>query len=172
MTINDFEAWASLVSKLIDELSSQQYPSMGVNKLRQAVSNHDGLPSALKPLYTVCDGISLADVYNGYFIDSADRVVSAAKRGEPTLVEGKQSIAIQVFGSDGGGNRFALGINDFAVYYLPSSGAVINGTFVEDDVTNVCRMAGSLIEFLWLLKDDIEAFVHGNENHHYIGRCV
>lgn len=171
MTNNDFEAWAKLVSKLIDEFSSQQYSSMGVNKLRQAVSNHNGLVSALKPLYTVCDGISLPDVHNGYFIDSADRIISAAQRGEPTLVNGKQ-LEIQVFGSDGGGNRFALGINDFAVYYLPVSGAVINGTFIEDDVTNVCRMAGSLIEFLWLLKDDIEAFVHGNENYHYIGRCV
>lgn len=79
---------------------------------------------------------------------TAARVASVAERGEPTLVEGGRPIAIHVFGSDGGGGRFALGVSDGAVYYRPSS----------------------VSDFLDRLKTDIEAFVRGDRNHEYMAR--
>jgi hypothetical protein len=171
MKNNDFEAWADSIRQILDELASQpsDYP-LGSNELREKSASHEGLPAEFEPLYAVSDGMSLPDVHIGYFIDPAHRVSSAAQRGEPTVIEGKSMMPIHVFGSDGGGGRFALGTGDHAVYYLPSSGAVKNGVFVEDEVATVRRVAGSLIDFLWLLKADIEAFVNGHENHVYIAR--
>ncbi|WP_068819222.1 hypothetical protein [Phormidesmis priestleyi] len=169
MNSNEFKSWAAQVTEVLVELASQHsdYP-LGTNELRKATSNHTDLPQKLQPLYEVCDGMSLPDVHNGYFIDPAQRVTSASKRGEPILVEGSQSIPILVFGSDGGGGRFVLGTVDGAVYYLPSSGAVKNSTYIEDSVVTARRVAGGVIEFLWRLKDDINAFVYGHEDHVYL----
>jgi hypothetical protein len=169
MNSNEFKSWADQVTEVLVELASQHsdYP-LGTNELRKAASHHVDLPQKLQSLYEVCDGISLPDVYNGYFIDSAQRVASASNRGEPILVEGSQSIPIHVFGSDGGGGRFVLGTVDGAVYYLPSSGAVNNSTYIEDSVVTIRRVAGSVIEFLWRLNDDIKAFVYGHEGHVYL----
>jgi hypothetical protein len=171
MKNNEFSGWANLVRELLAELASQQsdYP-FGTNELREPSPNHADLPGELQPLYAVFDGMSLPDVHIGYFIDSAERVASASKRGEPVVVEGRQSIPIQVFGSDGGGDRFALGTVDGAVYFLPASGAVRNGKFIEDDVVTVRRISGSVIGFLERLGSDIEAFVHGREGHVYLDR--
>jgi hypothetical protein len=169
MSSNEFKSWADQVTEVLIELASQHsdYP-FGTNELRKATLHHADLPQKLQPLYEVCDGISLPDVHNGYFIDSVQRVMSASKRGEPILVEGSQSIPILVFGTDGGGGRFVLGTVDGAVYYLPSSGALKNSTYIEDSVVTIRRVAGSVIEFLWQLKDDIEAFVYGHESHVYL----
>lgn len=170
MEINDFEVWANAVRVLLKEFESQDlgYPS-GVNHLREKASSFHRVPRDLQQLYSVCDGISLPDIHNGYFIESAERIASSSERGEPTEIQGKTKTAIYVFGSDGGGGRFALGTKDHAIYYLPSSGAVKNGVFIEDTVTTARTLATNLIAFLWLLKSDIEAFVHGDEHHSYIG---
>jgi hypothetical protein len=169
MSSNEFKYWADQVTEVLIELASQHsdYP-LGTNELRKATLHHADLLQMLQPLYEVCDGISLPDVHNGYFIDSAQRVTSASKRGEPILVESSQSIPILVFGSDGGGGRFAIGTVDGSVYYLPSSGAVKNMTYFEDPVVTIRRVAGSVIEFLWRLKDDINAFVYGHDGHVYL----
>ena len=169
MTDQDFKAWASSIRALLDELAAQDfgYP-LGVNEVRQQATEYYVVPSGLEQLYATFDGISLPDVHVGYFIDPARRVASAAQRGEPTRVNGAHPRAIHVFGSDGGGGRFALDTGNEAVYYLPSSGGVRDSVFFEDDVVRVHRIAGSIMEFLRMLKADIDAFVRGDENHNYM----
>lgn len=171
MAGNDFEAWAKSVRTTLEELASHdfRYP-LGVNEVRGKSRAHRSVPPALEPLYASFDGVSLPDVHVGYFIDPAHRVASAAERGEPTLVDGEPPRAVHVFGSDGGGGRFALGSEDGAVYYLPSSGAVRGGMFLPDDASPVRRVATSVRQFLDLLKADIEAFVHGEDAHSYMAR--
>jgi hypothetical protein len=173
MSLNEFESWADTVRAALAELATQQseYP-LGTNQLRAPSRQSSKLPAELQPLYAVCDGMSLPDVHIGYFIDPAQRVMSASERGEPTRVEGKQSVEVQVFGSDGGGGRFALGTAEGAVYYLPSSGAVRNGAFVEDDIVRARRIAGSVVEFISRLEDDIRAFVHGSADHVYLDKGI
>ena len=154
---------------MIDELTAQDLGySLGIHEIRPSASERNSVPAGLVQLYTAFDGISLSDVHVGYFIDPARRVASAAQRGEPTQIEGAYPRAIHVFGSDGGGGRFALDTENGAVYYLPTSGAVRDGVFFEDDVVRVRRMAGSLMEFLQLMRADIEAFVRGDANHEYM----
>jgi hypothetical protein len=167
----DFERWVAVLRKTLAELTTQRfdYP-LGVNEVRSASSSRADLPHDLTPLYAVCDGVSLPDVHIGYFIDTAVRSSSAADRGEPTRIDGIHSTAIHVFGSDGGGGRFAVGTTDGTVYYLPSSGAVRDGVFFEGKVMKARRVAGSLLDFLWLLSADVEAFIQGREDHVYIAR--
>jgi hypothetical protein len=169
MIKDDFEAWVSSVREILAELASQDFGyELGLNEVREPSRLHDLLPPELEPLYTVFDGLSVPDVHVGYFIDSAHRVASAAERGEPTLLAETPPRRIQVFGSDGGGGRFALGIDDGAVYYLPSSGAVDKGVFYEDKEAPATRIAANVAEFLQLMKADITAFVQEDQDHHYI----
>jgi hypothetical protein len=166
MTKIDFNGWLGQVRAALAELASVDlgYP-LGANVVRErSTAELPDLPSPLDALYRAIDGVSLPDVHVGYFIDPADRVASAAERGEPTLIEGDRPIAIHVFGSDGGGGRFALGLSDGAVYYLPSSGAVKEGRYLEDTASPVRQVAVSVSDFLDRLKADIEAFIRGDKH--------
>lgn len=166
---NEFERWVESVRALLAELSTQDfgYP-IGVNEARdRAIQRHD-LPAQLRPLYAVCDGVSMPDVHVGYFIDSAASAAFAVKRGDPTQIRGTDTVEIDVFGSDGGGGRFALDRASGAVYYLPSAGEVRAGVYIEDDVASRVKIAERLIDFLWLLQKDLQAFVDGRTDHTYL----
>jgi len=144
--------WRDELTGLLRELRAQEfdYP-IGAQEIRSAQSKKRTLPAALTPLYEITDGVSLPDVHVGYFIDPAAPVSTAAKRGEPTRIARNPDVAVHVFGSDGGGGRFASDVADGAVYYLPFSGAVANGAFCEDSTVKARRLASSPREFLGLL---------------------
>lgn len=167
----DIEQWAKSVRATLAELSRQDfgYP-LGCNEIRDKSFYRTPPHPSLKPLYEFFDGISLPDVHVGYFIDPVHRIVSASERGEPTLIKGKSPRAIHVFESDGGGGRFALATEDGAIYYLPSSGAVREGIYFENETAPALRIAENITAFLDLLKADIEAFTRGDQDHRYIAR--
>src|SRR4029078_2016519 len=125
-----------------------------INEVRDASAFQGQLPFALHPFYLVCDGVSMPDVHNGYFLDRASQVVCAQDFDLPMRIQLLDTtlIAVRVFGRDGGGNMFALGENDGAIYLLPNAG-VESGTYFEDK-PGVRRLAGGLIEFLWMLHTD------------------
>ena len=75
-----------------------------------------------------------------------------------------------MFGSDGGGGRFALDLDDKAVYYLPSMCGVEDGVLFVHDAAPVRRIADSVMDFLDRLKVDIEAFVRGDTTHTYMAQ--
>jgi hypothetical protein len=161
--------WVQKLNAAIRVLLEQDfgYP-LGNNEVRPPIEHRGVKPDALYPLYEVCDGLSLPDVHIGYFLDSAERLSAAEQRGEPTSVQGTDSFAVHVFGSDGGGGRFSLRIDDGSVYYLPSSGAVRDGRYVEDDASIATRLAASVSDFLWLLYRDVDAFVRDDQGHAYM----
>jgi hypothetical protein len=172
MTKDNLKNWLNSIKVALKDLESQDlgYP-VGVNEIRERIeSNHDCLPPELELLYANFDGFSLPDVYNGYFIDTAIRTASASKRGEPEYIKGLKKIPIKVFGSDGGGGRFALDLHDGGVYYLPSSGAVEDGVYLLGSKASVPKVASSMSVFLAYLKEDIEAFVRDDPNHKYIAQ--
>jgi hypothetical protein len=55
------------------------YP-IGTNEVRHPCPT---IPTQLFAFYQCCDGLSLPDVHIGYFIDLAERVITAQRRGEP-----------------------------------------------------------------------------------------
>jgi hypothetical protein len=118
-------------------------------------------------MYLVLDGLTMPDVHNGYFIDTAARVVDAATRGLPTRIAGDPQRDVQVFGSDGGGGLFALSTGG-EVIYLQSDGVVDGGVFRESENVRARRIAVSVSEFLDLLLCDVRAFVTEKEHHRYL----
>lgn len=169
MALN-YDQWATEMRSLLAELQEQDfgYP-LGVNDLRAgAAAGAAALPPQLRDLYRSLDGISLPDVHVGYFLDQAQRVRSAADRGEPTVVDGSSEMPIAVFGSDGGGGRFALALMDGAVTYLPSSGEVRTGRYIPCAGAPVRRVAASVDDFAVRLKADVAAFVRGDDDHEYM----
>jgi hypothetical protein len=163
-----FRRWAISMKGLLTELASQATPyPFDTNELRSPVSTSAVVPEALWPLYAVCDGANLPDVWNGYFIDAADELALNKKRGLPTQIAGTPPLEIEVFGSDGGGGSFAVAA-DGAVYYLPSWGVVENNVYTGDETRGARRISGSVIGFLQRLLADVEAFVHQRDGHVYI----
>jgi hypothetical protein len=170
MATISLKEWLETVRADLAELARQDfdYP-LGTNEVREPSSTRPtAVPSQLDELYRAFDGLSLPDVHVGYFIDTASRVASAPQRGEPVFVAGVPDLSVHVFGSDGGGGRFAIGVNDGAVYYLPSSGAVRQGRFIEDSASGVRRIAANVSDFLSRLREDIHAFVQGDSEHEYM----
>lgn len=165
------ESWVHDVRAMLAEMALQDfgYP-IGVNQVNERAPELPvEVPPALRPLYSVFDGLSLPDVWNGYFIDQSERFASGVDHDDPTQLKGEPTRRICVFGSNGGGGRFALDLDDETIYYLPSSGAVYEDrVFQADRLEPVVRLAGSVMEFLDRLKADIEAFVHSKENHTYM----
>lgn len=171
MSVN-YATWVAEVESLLGAISEAQlgYPP-GTNEVRTAPGpDLDRVPAPLRDLYQAIDGLDALDVHVGYRLDPAEHVATAAARGEPTMVEAAEPFAVAVFGSDGGGGRFAVGLTDGAVYYLPSSAEVRDGHYRPHSKFPVEELAGSVEDFAVRLKDDIEAFVRGDAGHQYMAR--
>ena len=103
-----------------------------------------------------------------YFIHSIDLVMRGIDRGEPVRVlDITGSVPVLVFGSDGGGGRFALQLDGpDKVLYLPV-GAVNDSTF-DGIQTPVKDLASDFWSFLRLLLADVSAFVDEPPNWRYL----
>lgn len=146
------------------------YPIDGNEVYERSSELPAGVPPALVPMYSVFDSLCLPNVHNGYYIDRAERVVTATQRGGPTQIEGEPGRRIHVFGSDGGGSLFALDLDNETIYYLPAWGVTGEGVYLVDDLMPIRVVGSNLMEFLDRLKADIEAFVRFEENHPYMAR--
>ncbi|WP_338596897.1 hypothetical protein [Saccharopolyspora sp. SCSIO 74807] len=87
-----------------------------------------GASSDLLEFYSEVHEVSLPDVQNGLFIESATAVVDGAKDGQPTRVTGAVEDSVIVIGSDGGGGLFALSRSDGKIYLL-QGGALVGSTY-------------------------------------------
>lgn len=125
------------------------------------------LPEQLRTLYDECDEMSLPDVHNGIFIDSAERVLSASSRGDAIWL-GDSLERFVPFGSDGGGTRYAMSEATGAVHILPSSGGVYDGRYIAARAAPARIAAENPSEFIERIEADVRAFVRGVEGHEYI----
>lgn len=135
------------------------------------------LPDEFKQFHTQVGAASFPSVCNAYYIKSLEIVVRAIERFDlPTLIQNGFEIPILVFGSDGGGQLFALYLDEEhygSVYYLPHS---INEGGIYEHALDFppLRVATSFFGFLQRLRDDIVAYVDDNEDwkpmDHYLYR--
>jgi len=169
MDDSDATRWRQAVDVELSKLRLLDlgYP-LDENRIRTPVPHGVAPPQGLAQLYRVVDELFWPDVYVGYFVDPVVRAVKARGHGEPMFVHGKEHFDIAVFGSDGGGGRFALRCDDGSVFYLPSGGAVESGVYLEEPLVASRRVASSTDEFLERLLQDLIAFVHGTEPYRYI----
>lgn len=116
-------AWCQQVSQGVSQLMetfevTHGYPAgdnevaLADDETRAAVTlltNHRSECLALLSLFAVIDSVSLPDIGNGYFIHRPSTVTAHLDEyGAVPLENGDHGI---VFGSDGGGNLFALAAN-------------------------------------------------------------
>jgi hypothetical protein len=117
--------------------------------------------SPLSAFYRACGGVSLPDAHVGYFVHKPELVVRGLSSGEPRRITGAFEGDVLVFGSDGGGGRFALVPDGFGeVLYLGEGAvhdAVFDGTYGE-----VRLLADNLEKFLSQLLADLAAFVRSD----------
>jgi hypothetical protein len=92
----------------------------------------DSMPASILEFYTHCGGISLPDVWNGYYIYSIEIILSSAERYIPTKIYGTPPYDILVFGGNGGGRLFASRLDSEEIIYL-REGSVVNSTFNRTD---------------------------------------
>lgn len=120
----------------------------------------------LTDLYTACNGVSMPDVHNGYFIKPLRRVLKCAPSSEPSTILLEDAIAVLPLGSTGGGSLFVAEREGGRVLHLPP-GPLHEGRYDGRHI-NVRVVAESIPSFLDLLINDAEAFVHGDQGHRYL----
>jgi hypothetical protein len=171
----NYNKWMEDLSVVVADLSGINlgYPQ-GENIVRRKTREKViKIPSAyeltatdLAEFYNCCDGVSLPDVQNGYFIKSLSDLIEGFEKSEPRRLQGSMSNEIIVFGSTGGGNRFVQ---------LQPNGMIVklgNG-FVKDRLFHATIESATIIsqnfdDFLELLLGDVRAFVSADEAHLYI----
>lgn len=170
MTEDKLQLWAAEMNTLLTQISALDsgFDLEGNQIHAPAAALSDNIPAPMRSMYHVFNGLDIPDVYNGYFIDSAERVATAVERGMPTRIVGKPSRPIRVFGSDGGGGLFALDEDDGSVHYLQSDGVIEGGVFEESENVRARLVARHVADLLKLLLDDVGAFATGKEAHRYI----
>lgn len=174
----DFKKWLDELSSLLNELKNLPLPyPLGMNEIREVkregylpptTVNGGQLPSAFTDFYRICDGISINDVWNGYWLFGFDDILRRYELGEVNKVEGVGDVL--VFGGNGGGGRFALclGVNN-QILYLPSGGAVRSSLWSTNvDYYAPQVLAEEFTVFLTLLLNDVKAFVRQTPDWKYI----
>ena len=165
----DVTLWLTEMARLLNELkevdigypqgSNMLYPPTkeGLEKLLFKTST----PLSLVIFYQSCGGLDLEDLSNGYFIHSPEIILQGLESGEPTSISGRYAGPIIVFGSDGGGGRFSLRLeeNDSEVLYLPSSGSVYSSVY-NGEQNSVQIKCGNFNSFLEILKADLSHYIH------------
>ncbi len=121
--------------------------------------------AAFFDFYRCCDGLSLPDIHNGYFIKAIAKLGMSRPDSDPTQVMGDYAGAVLAFGSTGNGGLFVVRRIESDVLYLPP-GPLHDGVY-DGRQTQVKRLAPDLNSFLGLLLDDVEAFVRDTP-HQYI----
>ncbi|MCA9095253.1 MAG: hypothetical protein KDA68_17320 [Planctomycetaceae bacterium] len=150
------------------------YP-LGDNIVRDA-SYPNGLPDAftskrgtiwLTSLYSACDGLSLPDVHNGYFLKPLVKVASIDRSSEPDTIAGnEEEIEVLPFGSTGNGSLFVVDCQRGAVLLL-SPGHMSGGRY-DGERGKVTEVAATVPQFLERLFRDVHSFINGDNQHNYI----
>ncbi|MBO9613705.1 MAG: hypothetical protein J7619_13475 [Dyadobacter sp.] len=161
--------WLNEVEQMLKSISSDflGYKPTGncINQTPQFRNVTVGkLPSEMQVFYGFCDGVDMPDVHVGYFIHSLSWIEKSHLKGEPFRIASYPH-EIVVFGSDGGGGRFALGgETSQEILYLPSSGGIHNGVFRYLSKSEApYRVAKDWMQFMEVLRSDLRAFLLRDE---------
>jgi hypothetical protein len=177
--IGAIDQWLSEVNKLIKRLNAIDfgYPSGGnvihppaSEELLEALSTKAKVPktSTLSLFYSRCNGVDLPDVHVGYFIHSIELVIRGIQSGEPLrILQSSGETGIVIFGTDGGGGRFAMKLDESGeILYLPV-GRVIDSTF-DGQQTPARFIADDFLTFLERLNSAIAAFIDNDTDWKYL----
>lgn len=120
----------------------------------------------LSDLYSACDGISMPDINNGYFIKPLHKVLKYDLASEPKTVLLDTEISVLSLGSTGGGSLFVVEREIGRVLLLPP-GPLHEGHY-DGRHTKAGVVAEDISLFLDRLIDDAAAFVREEHGHQYL----
>lgn len=173
----NYEAYFSELTQCINEIldidfgypldDNKVFPPLpkGVFK-NEVATKSNAIPEELMQQYRYFNGLSFPDVHNGYFIMSLDRLFRGITSTEPRTIHGKWPDSIVVFGSTGGGKKFAYSTTTKQIYLL-GHGEIDNQVFHSDE-GNVQVIAKDLDTFFNLLLNDLKEFIEDNPDHKFI----
>lgn len=134
--------------KLINEI--------GINKI-----------NGIDVFYRYCDGVSLPDICNGYFIHGLKLIAHGIQNDQPLWISDPWNCPIVVIGSVGDGGLFAIDKNRFGkVFFLPES-RIVNQIYEARSVV-VKILAYSYYDFLSKFEKDMKAYVHRTPDWQYM----
>lgn len=122
----------------------------------------------IRTFFNACNGMSLPDVYVGYFLNKVESLAPKGKPYEVLEVLGSFAGGVVVLGSSGGGDLFVLRRNDNDVLLLPP-GLVSNGAYDNTDARG-SQLATGFGSFLQRLAEDVRAFVNNKPGHRFMLR--
>lgn len=173
----ELEKWLDKLQERLQELAQADlayppgnntvHPPVTVERL-SVVASSLHLRQEVVGLYQVCDGLSLPDVHNGYFIHPIDQIQRSSQSGGPMAIDGGPYRGpIVVFGSHGGGGLFAIRAAEGDVLLL-EGGAVRHSVYEDDGGRRVVKVADSFEGFLIRLLDDTAAFIEDRRGYRYM----
>jgi hypothetical protein len=117
--------------------------------------------------YSICDGINLPDVHNGYFIHSLNKFTMTQSHLIALNEDNTKISEFFVLGSTGGGNLIAIEQTTNSIYFLPNN-RIENGLYFASTASPIRIISRNFAGFLVLLHSDIVAFCEENVEHRFI----
>ncbi|HEY3002051.1 MAG TPA: hypothetical protein VGJ44_06845, partial [Kribbellaceae bacterium] len=112
--------------------------------------------------FNVIEEVSLPDVWNGYFIGPATRVVATYADKYPRWLElGGWRVEILVVGSDGGGALYVVGVEQDSPVFRIEEAAIESGVLCPATERQVQRLATDFSAFLELFASSLELHAAG-----------
>jgi hypothetical protein len=127
-----------------------------------AAAETAGLPKPLTEFYRHVGEVSLPDAFIGFFVHPLRLVLANPTNGMPVRAPGLTDADIVVFGSDGGGQLFAVDSAGSPVYLLPT-GAIRDGAYLGGGLPGRV-LAATFPDFLDWLLDAVRAAATGDVN--------
>jgi len=121
------------------------------------------VPSVIVDFFDAIEEVSLPDVWNGYFLGPADRVVAAHIEESPRWITiGSELQEVLLVGSDGGGALYCASIAEPAPVFR------VEEPFIRDGVATglsgqVQLLGSSFTAFLDALADAVETRAQGRD---------
>jgi|GEM_PF-2158810 hypothetical protein len=117
--------------------------------------------------YSICDGINLPDVHNGYFIHPLKKFTMAQSHLIALNEDNTKISEFFVVGSTGGGNLIAIEQTTNSTYLLPNN-RIENGLYFSSTASPIRIISRNYAGFLNLLHADIVAFCEEKAGHRFI----
>lgn len=131
--------------------------------MRTRLEGRVQVPSAIVDFFDAIEEVSLPDVWNGYFLGPADRVVAAhAEESARWITIESELQEVLLIGSDGGGALYCASVAEPAPVFRVEEPSIRHGvaTGLSGDVR---PLASSFPAFLEALADAVEASAQGRE---------
>jgi hypothetical protein len=173
----DLDAWSDRVRRSSEQLLERfeeryGYPpgvnvvvtgtGQGGSRLSLGLGPDAQVPLSVVEFFDGIEEVSLPDVWNGYFIGPATRVVAAHVDKYPRWLElGGRWVEILVIGSDGGGALYVVGVEEDSPVFRIEEAVIESGVLCPATKRQAQRVAANFSTFLELFASSLELYAAG-----------